>query len=477
MKDTIFALIEAEEKRQQETLQLIPSENMVSSAVREAVGSVLMHKYAEGQVGQRYYQGNGVVDEVEALCKRRALQTFGLEAEDWGVNVQALSGSPANLAIYNALLSPGEKILSMFLPDGGHLSHGWHVPSDKLKTNNEKQETIEKKHISIVSKFWEVEFYKTDPQTQLFDYDVILEQAENYKPKMIVSGGTAYPREIDHERMAAIAASVGAYYLADVSHESGLIAGSANQSPFPYADVVMMTTHKTLRGPRGALVFSRRKFNRRIQDTTNKEQTNSKSQPSKNQTYDLSKLIDFSVFPEIQGGPHLHTIAGIAVALSEAQTGEFANYARAVVDNAIVLASELKERGFEVVSGGTDKHLVLVDLRKQSLSGWTVAWALEAAGMIVNKNTVPGETASPIYPSGIRLGTPTVTSRGMGETEMRQIAEWMGQVVELVADKRLPEEKEARQEFVREYLEWVGESEELKAIGEEVKELCLSFKI
>ena len=446
MKDSIFALIQQERERQQDTLGMIPSENMPSKAVREAVGSVLIGKYAEGQAGSRYYQGNGIVDEVEGLCKRRALKVFGLDNQEWGVNVQALSGSPANLAIYNALLEPGDLILSMFLPDGGHLSHGW-------KT--------EKKDISIVSKFWKVAFYKTDPKTRMFDYDAILEIAEKRKPKMIVSGGTAYPREIDHERMAAIAQSVGAYYLADVSHEGGLIAAGVNQSPFGVADIVMMTTHKTLRGPRGALIFSKKNYS-------------SKDSPEKK---DLSTLIDFSVFPGIQGGPHINSIAGIAVALGESQSSDFKNYATDVVANARTLAQGLKNHGFDVVSGGTDKHLVLVDLRNKDVSGWIVAWALEAAGIIVNKNTVPQETASPVYPSGIRLGTPLLTTRGLGVKEMEQIVEWIDRVVDEVQEHTLPDQKDKRKLFTQKFLNSIFQDKTIKDVRREVYDMCKKFPL
>lgn len=436
IKDTeVFTLIDAETKRQSEVLEMIPSENYASLAVRQAVGSVFINKYAEGQAGKRYYQGNSIVDQLESLCKTRALELFHLSSDQWGVNVQALSGSPANLAIIYALLAPSEKILSMYLPDGGHLSHGWQLPDKK---------------VTIQSKFWNVEFYHVDKDSRVFDYDQIEKQAKEVKPKLLISGGTAYPREIDHKRMGEIAHSIGAYYLADVSHEAGLIAGGANSSPFPYADVVMMTTHKTLRGPRGAMIFSKK---------------------------ELSAAIDQSVFPSIQGGPHEHTIAGIAVALGEAKTPAFTSYAKQVVVNAQVLSKLFVDAKLDVVSGGTDKHLVLIDLRSIGASAWVVAWALEYASIIVNRNTVPFDTGSSIYPSGIRLGTPTVTTRGMKEKEMKQIGIWIVQVIKEVSHYHLPDAKEERKEFLSTVKKEIIANAQLMKIRDDVKRLCEKFPL
>ncbi len=374
--DEIGNLIKRERERQASTLMMIPSENYTYPEVMEAVGSVLMQKYAEGYPGKRYYQGNKVVDEAERLCQERALRAFGLD-DDWNVNVQPHSGCEANLAVYNGLLEIGDRILAMSLPDGGHLSHGWHTADKK---------------VTLVSKIYEVEFYKVNPETEVFDYDEIEKKAKEFKPKMIISGGTAYPREIDYERMGGIAKKVGAYYLADVSHESGLIAGGACRSPFPFADVVTMTTHKTLRGPRGGLIFGRVGF--------------------------MDK-INASVFPGLQGGPHLHTIAGIAVALEKTRTDEFKNYAKQTVANAKKLAGVLGSGGLKIISGGTDKHLVLVDVGFEK--GREVAERLEEVGIVVNKNTIPGEKGSPFRPSGVRMGTQALTVRGMKEEEMEKI--------------------------------------------------------
>ncbi|HTK03348.1 MAG TPA: serine hydroxymethyltransferase [Alphaproteobacteria bacterium] len=431
----INKLILQEQKRQEETLMMIPSENYTYPEVRKVVGSILMQKYAEGQPNKRYYQGNEFVDQIETICEENALKAFGLSSKDWSANVQPYSGSPANLAVYNAILNPGDKIMSMYLPDGGHLSHGWQMPERK---------------ITLVSKIFNVEYYKIDPKTCIFDYAEIEKQVLKFKPKLMISGGTAYPREINHKKMSEIAKKVGAYYMADIAHEAGLIAGGANSSPFPYADFVTMTTHKTLRGPRGAIIICRKEF---------------------------EEGINSSIFPGLQGGPHMHTIAGIAIALRNAQGEQFKKYAFQTVKNAKLLAESLTKGGLEIVSGGTDKHLVLVDLRSINTNGWTVAWALEAAGIIANRNTVPFESASPFYPSGLRLGTPAITVRGMKEKEMKQIAKWILAVIDHIKDEKLPESKEARITFTKDFRQRIAKDKFLAKIASEVKVLCKKFKM
>lgn len=391
----IFNLIKQEESRQNSDIEMIPSENFVSDAVREAVGSVLMNKYSEGQPFKRYYQGNQFIDQIEALVEKRALQAFGLTDEDWHVNVQPVTGSIANFAVYAALLQPGDKMLSMSLYDGGHLTHGWKLPESGLPRPQAG------KPISFTSRIYDTYFYNVDQATKVFDYDGIEKIALEVKPKILISGGTAYPRNIDYARMRAIADSVGAIYMADVAHEAGLIAGGANPSPFPHAHIVTMTTRKTLRGPIGAMIFANKKL---LGD-------------------DIAEKIDFAVFPALQGGPQNHSIAGIGVALGEAMTPEFKEYSKQTVKNAQVLADELMKAGFDVVSGGTDKHLVLVDLRSKGLTGKDAALALEKVGIIANKNTVPGETGKPWNPSGLRLGTPALTTRGYKEDDMRKVAQ------------------------------------------------------
>lgn len=409
----IQSLIKNEENRQNTQLQMIPSENHVSRDVREAVGSVLMNKYSEGVAGKRYYQGNQYIDDLEFMVKKAALDLFGLHSDEWGVIVQAATGSIANLAVTTGLLEVGDRVLSMHLYDGGHLSHGWKLPDGKK--------------VTISSKLFESYFYMVNPETQRFDYGAVQQRAEEVQPKMIISGGTAYPREIDHERMQQIAKNVEAYYLADVAHEAGLIAGKAYPSPFPFADVVTMTTRKTLRGPIGALIFARK---------------------------ELIPRIESALFPGIQGGPLNHSIAGIGVCLSEAKEESFKKYASQVITNAQTLANKLQEFGYHVVSGGTDKHLVLLDLRNKEISGTVAALALEKANIVVNKNTVPNDSGKPWNPSGIRLGTPALTTRGMTEAEMEKIAHWIHEALENRDDVSV-----------------------LEKIGKSVTELALRFPI
>jgi len=436
MTDIVFDLIKKEDQRQKETLMMIPSENYTYPEVMQAVGSCLMQKYAEGYPGRRYYQGNTVVDEIENLCRTRALEAFHLDPEKFQVNVQPHSGCEANLGVYNALLTPGDKIMAMYLPDGGHLSHGWQWKDQKT---------------TFVSKVFKTEFYKVDQKTRIFDYDQIERQAIEFKPQLIISGGTAYPREIDYKRMGEIAKKVGAYYLADVAHEAGLIAAGVGVSPFEYADVVTMTTHKTLRGPRGAMIFSKK---------------------------ELGNKIDMAIMPGLQGGPHLHSIAGIAVALEKTKTDEFRRYADQTVKNAKYLAKYLMDHGLDVVSEGTDKHLILVDLRRKDESGrlrettasqgWFAAWALEEAGIIMNRNTVPNETASPFYPSGLRMGTQALTVRGMKEAEMEEIGKWIIEIIEAVGPREIPEDADERKKYLSKFKEEIKANQVIKKVGERV---------
>jgi len=373
-------LIEQEKKRQKSVINLIASENYVSQDVLEALGSELTNKYAEGYSGHRYYGGNKISDKIEDLCQARALKLFGLSPKKWHVNVQALSGSPANLAVYLGLVAPGGIIMGMSLTDGGHLTHGHKV--------------------SATGKFWRAVQYGVDAKTEKIDYSAVRKLAEREKPDIIVAGFTAYPRVIDFKKFRAMADAVQAYLMVDMSHTAGLIAGRALPSPFPYADVVTTTTHKTLRGPRSALIFSRI------------------------DSRELHKKIDKAIFPGLQGGPHLNQIASAAVALAEAARPEFKKYAKQVVKNASVLANELKKLGWKIVSGGTDTHLILVDtwMNGKGVSGKEASDRLEKEGIIVNKNTIPGEKRSPMDPSGIRIGTAAETTRGKKEKDMKTIA-------------------------------------------------------
>ncbi|MSR73383.1 serine hydroxymethyltransferase [Candidatus Parcubacteria bacterium] len=381
MKDReIEKLIKAESERQKNVVNLIASENYVSQDVLTALGSQLTNKYAEGYPGKRYYGGQSVVDKIEDLCKSRALKLFKLAPKNWHVNVQPLSGSPANVAVYVALVSPHGKIMGMSLDQGGHLTHGHKV--------------------SITGKFWNQVPYGVDKNTEVIDYDELKKLALENRPNIIVAGFTSYPRIVDFKKFRDIADACGAYLMVDMSHFAGLVAGDVYPSPFKYADVVTTTVHKTLRGPRSAMIFV------------------------KKDARDLPKLIDKAVFPGMQGGPHLNQIAAVAVALKEADTPAFKKYAERVVKNARSLAGELKSLGWKIISGGTDSHLVLIDtwMGGKGLSGKEASDRLEKAGIIVNKNTIPYETRSPFDPSGIRVGTAAETTRGAKEKEMIAIA-------------------------------------------------------
>jgi len=379
-------LIEREEIYQGSVLRLIPSENYASPAVRKAVGSVLMNKYSEGYPKKRYYQGQKYIDQIEELCRQRAKKLFNVPY----VNVQPLSGSPANLAVYFALVKPGDTVMGMSLPHGGHLTHGWKV--------------------SITGKWFKAVQYSVNKKTQLLDYEEIEKLAKEHKPELIWAGATAYPRLIDWKKFGEIADSIGAFFCADIAHIAGLIVAGVHPSPVPFAHLVTTTTHKTLRGPRGAMIMVTKKGLERDPD--------------------LPQKIDRAIFPGFQGGPHEHTIAGIAVTLKEASTVRFRKYGQQVVKNAKVLAEELKARGFNLVTDGTDNHLLLIDLRNKRIGGGKAAIRLEKAGIIVNKNTIPYDPNPPVNPSGIRLGTPAVTTRGMKEKEMKLIAKWIEETIE-----------------------------------------------
>lgn len=399
----LYELIEAEKKRQAEGIELIPSENYTSEAVMEACGSILTNKYSEGYPGKRYYGGQENIDKIETIAIERAKKLFGAEH----ANVQPYSGSPANSEIYFALLNFGDTVMGLKLDQGGHITHG--LP------------------IAFSGKAYNFVPYEVDKDTGRINMDKVRELALQHKPKMIVAGYTAYPRDIEWKKFKEIADEVGALTMADISHTAGLIAAGELESPVPYFDVVMTTTHKTLRGPRGAIILCKEKH---------------------------AKAIDRAVFPGMQGGPHEHTIAGKAIAFEEALKPEFKEYAKQIRENAHHLAEELKKRGFKLVSDGTDTHLILVDLTNKGVPGKEAQAMLDTVGITLNKNTVPFDPRSPMDPSGIRLGTPAVTTRGMKEKEMERIADWIDRVISNISNTELH-----------------------KQIKEEVREMCLKFPV
>ena len=378
----IFDLIKKEEKRQVETVDLIASENYPSKAVREALGSIYVAKYSEGRPFKRYYGGMENVDKLETLVEERVRRAFGI-GQEWAVNVQPYSGSPANYAVYRGLLEMGDTILSLDLSHGGHLTHG--------------------SPVSLSGMDFRIVHYQVNKKTQQLDYRAIAQLAEKEKPKLIIAGYSAYSRTIDFAAFGKIAQKAGAYLMCDIAHITGLIVGKAHPSPFPHADVVTTTTHKTLRGPRGAMIVCRE---------------------------ELREKIFPKVFPGLQGGPHNHTIAALGIALKEATTPAFRTYAAQIVKNANALATALQTHDFNIVSGGTDNHVMLVDLRNKNIKGKQAQELLESAGIVANRNTIPFDPNTPFNPSGVRFGTPAVTTRGMKEKEMKQIASWIAEVID-----------------------------------------------
>jgi glycine hydroxymethyltransferase len=397
----IYELIGKEAARQEQSIRLIASENYASRAVMEATGSILCNKYSEGYPGKRYYEGQVFVDQIETLAIERAKSLFGAAH----ANVQPYSGSPANQAAYMALLDPGDMVMGLGLPFGGHLTHGWRVNFSGINYHSVQ--------------------YEVDPETHLIDMNMIEDLARQAKPKLIICGGTAYPRIWDFEAFAQVADAVGAVLVADIAHIAGLVVGGAHPHPFPHAHVITTTTHKTLRGPRGGMILSDGRF---------------------------AKQLDRAVFPGLQGGPHDHTTAAIAVALKEAATDEFRAYAHQVVTNAKALASALSELGLRLISGGTDNHLILVDVTPRGINGKPAARALNAAGIECNYNTIPFDPRKPMDPSGLRIGTPSITTRGMKESEMPAIAAWIDRVIDYADDEA-----------------------ELGRIKQEVAEFCRAF--
>ncbi|MCJ1389825.1 glycine hydroxymethyltransferase shm1 [Xylographa bjoerkii] len=476
----VFEIIRREKRRQKHFINLIPSENFTSQAVLDALGSVMQNKdpttpyvsrlkirhadkYSEGYPGARYYGGNKHIDEAERLCQQRALETFGLSEEEWGVNVQPLSGSPANLYAYSALLNTHDRIMGLDLPHGGHLSHGYQTPTKK---------------ISAISKYFETLPYRLDESTGLIDYAKLEELALLYRPKIIIAGTSAYSRLINYKRMREIADKIGCYLLSDMAHISGLVAGKVIPSPFPFSDIVTTTTHKSLRGPRGAMIFFRKGV-RRV------------DKKGLNEMYDLEGPINASVFPGHQGGPHNHTITALAVALKQAQSTEFKEYQETVLLNAKALAERLgnpKEKGglgYTVVSGGTDNHLVLVDLKDRGIDGARVERVLELVGVASNKNTVPGDKSA-MKPGGLRMGSPAMTTRGFSPRDFTRVAEVVDRAVTISQklDKTAREDAEAKGRknpgSVKAFLDYIGEGDDVPEILElrrEVEEWVETFSL
>ncbi len=430
---TLYEYLTAERRRQREGVELIPSENYVSVAVLEAMGSIFTNKYSEGYPGRRYYGGNEHVDEVERLAQERAKSLFGVPH----ANVQPYSGSPANLAVYFALCRPGDPIMGQNLPDGGHLTHGWNV--------------------SITGTYFKSVPYHVKPDGYI-DFDEVWRLAREHRPRLIWCGATAYVREFPFAEFASVADEVEAYFAADIAHIAGLVIAGAHASPVPHAHVITTTTHKTLRGPRGAMIMV--------------TERGLKKDP------DLAKKIDAAIFPGLQGGPHDHTTAAIAVALGEAMRPEFQAYGAQIVRNAKTLGDALTRAGFTLVTGGTDNHMLLIDLTPTGPGrGVFLQEALDRVGITVNKNTIPREPSSAFYPSGIRLGTPAATTRGMREPEMEQLAAWMGAVAGRVTRFTLPEDRKARMEALNDFRRAIQDDAELARIREEVRQFCLRFPV
>lgn len=437
-------LIQSEKVRQLRGLELIASENFASKSVLQALGSCLNNKYSEGQVGQRYYGGNEFIDQVETLTQKRALEAFRLDPAKWGVNVQPLSGSPANFAVYTAVVEPHGRIMGLDLPDGGHLSHGFMTATKK---------------ISATSIFFESMPYRLDPVTGYIDYDQLEQNARLFKPKMIVAGVSCYSRHLDYERFRNISNENNSYLLADMAHISGLVAAGIVPSPFDHCDIVTTTTHKTLRGPRSGMIFYRKGV--RSVDKTGKEIM-----------YDLEKKINEAVFPGLQGGPHNHAIAGVGVALKQALQPEFKVYQEQVISNAKAMCKALMARGYTIVSGGTDNHLVLLDLRPAGTDGARVEKVLEDMSIAANKNTCPGDKSA-LRPGGMRLGAPALTSRNMKEEDFERVVEFIHKGITLTL-----EIQQSCGPTLREFKAKVKEQEvqdKIAVLRKEVEEFAVEF--
>ena len=430
----VWEIIKDEHERQRTGIELIASENFCSSAVMEALGSCMTNKYSEGQPGARYYGGNEHIDRIERLCKSRALNLFGLNDKDWAVNVQPYSGSPANFAVYTALLQPHDRVMGLDLPSGGHLTHGYQTG---------------KRKVSATSVYFETLPYKVHEETGLIDYEELRYLAGLFKPKMLIAGASAYPRDWDYAEMRSICDSVGAYLMADMAHISGLVATKECNNPFDYCDVVTSTTHKSLRGPRSGMIFSKS---------------------------ELSDKIDAAVFPSLQGGPHNHQIAALAVALKEASLPEFISYIQQVKANAKALAGALTNKGYSMVTGGTDNHIVLWDARPTGITGSKLEKVLELVGISVNKNSVRGDTSA-VTPGGVRLGTPAMTTRGMIEEDMNTIADFIHRAVGIAVVAQVKAGSKKLVDFSRVLTTDEDTKKKLETLKHDVQNVAVKFPL